>query len=65
MLEENIVDKLTIKNDTVLNKKVMYMQDIDGITVSDVIREAIDLRYALIKRDKLRSVNALLIREID
>jgi len=65
MLEDNIVDKLTIKNDTVLNKKVLYMQDIDGITVSDVIREAIDLRYALIKRDKLRSVNALLIRGID
>jgi len=65
MPEDNIVDKLTIKNDAVLNKKVLYMQDIDGITVSDVIREAIDLRYALIKRDKLRSVNALLIRDID
>lgn len=64
-MEDNIVDKLSIKNDADLNKKVMYMQGIDEITVSEVIREAIELRYALIKKDKLRSVNALLVREID
>ena len=64
-MEENIVDKFTVKNDSVLDKKVSYMKSIDEITVSDVIREAIELRYALIKRDKLRAVNALIIADID
>lgn len=63
-MSENQVDKIDFRVDSEILKKISYMQEIDNLGRADVLREAIELRYALIKTDNLRQTTAKLVREI-
>lgn len=61
---ENIVDKINLKVDNKLLNKLTFMQGLDNESMSQIVREAIELRYALIQNDLLRDTTAKIISTI-
>ena len=61
---DNIVDKINLKVDEALLSKLSFMQGLDNESMSQIVREAIELRYALIKNDLMRDTTAKIISTV-
>ena len=63
-MSNNIVDKINLKVDEALLSKLSFMQGLDNESMSQIVREAIELRYALIKNDLMRDTTAKIISTV-